>query len=86
MNFIDILYKHKDQIGIKSDVTYGELLELIKIINDNNIVDKDNSKDIKVLIDISMEMTNLLKECRKNKLPLSLSKHIDNILEKIEEL
>jgi len=43
-------------------------------------------KDIYNLIEISIKMRNLLQECRKVKLPISIAKKIDDILKEIDYL
>jgi len=88
MDLKDVLYDKRDEFGIK-DITIDELSRIINFIKiwDNPKEDeKILNNDIVKLVDISMKMKNLLEECRLNKLPIKLSKKIDDILEEIEYL
>lgn len=80
----DILYNKKNEIGLKDDISFGELIKLEEIVEkyfkENNL----SKDDIKKLVDISMEMKNLLEKCKFNKLPIKLAKEIDDLLEKLK--
>jgi len=87
MDLKKFLYDNKIKFGIKDNISFGELAELESLIKNWNIDQTNiNKDDINNLIQISISMTHLLEKCRLNKLPLKLSKEIDNLLEKIKEL
>jgi hypothetical protein len=85
MDIKDLIYNNKDKIGLKQNISFKEIIELENFIknitSDNNI-----NKDIEKVVKISIEMTNLLLECRKHKLPIKLAEKIDNLLNEINNL
>ena len=87
MNIEDILYDKRLRFGFRDDVSINDLrklLDFVKIMDDNKIC--IDNKDIIKLVDISLKMKLLLTRCRNNKLPLDLSRDIDNLLKEIDYL
>lgn len=83
----DLIYNKRKKIGLKEDISFNEIINLetfIKEQSENN--NSINEKDIKILVDTSIKMKELLEECRKNKLPIKLADKIDNILSEINHL
>jgi len=58
-------------------------LKYNKLKKESNNID---TNDIKILIDISMKMQKILMDCKKELLPIKLSKDIDRIMKQIKDL
>ena len=86
MELKDILYNKRKEIGIRDDVTDNELITLISIVKVEENISETLKKDVTKLVEISMKMKNLLEECRRIKLPISVAKKIDEVLKEIEYL
>jgi len=86
MDLRELLYDNRDKIGIKNNVSYGDLVKLEDLIKEWNGSLDVKEDDIGKLVEISIKMRTLLEECRMNKLPLKLSKRIDELLEEIDYL
>jgi len=89
MDLREYLYNNRDQFGIKKDASYGDLVNLEESIRkwyEENNKEVDMGEDIAKLVDLSILMRILLEECRMNKLPLSLSNRIDDVLKEIDYL
>lgn len=86
-NLKDVIYNNREKIGLKEDISFNEIINLENLIKEQTENDKSiKEEDIKLLVKTSMEMKELLEECRKNKLPIKLADKIDNILNKINHL
>lgn len=90
MELREYLYDNRNQLGIKDDVSYGDLLKLEENVKkwygDKEENPIEMGEDISKLVDISMKMRILLEECRTNRLPLALSSSIDDLLKEIDYL
>ena len=91
MELGDFLYNNRNDLGIKDNASYGDIVKLEESIRkwygDNEPDKVENSdEDIVKLVDLSILMKILLEECRMNKLPLTLSKRIDELLKEIDYL
>lgn len=85
MDIKDLIYNNKDKIGLKQNISFKEIIELENFIK-NITFDNNINKDIEKVVKISIEMSNLLLECRKHKLPIKLAEKIDNLLNEINNL
>lgn len=89
MDIKNLIYDNKDKIGLKKDISFKEILELEDFIKNISSLSSSNNtinNDIEQMIKFSIEMTNLLIECRKHKLPIKLAEKIDNLLNEINRL
>jgi len=89
MDLREYLYDNRNQFGIKEDASYGDLVNLEESIRKwygENNEQVNMGEDIAKLVDLSILMRILLEECRMNKLPLSLSNRIDEVLKEIDYL
>ena len=49
-------------------------------------ISKTFEKDVKYIVELSQRMTTLLKECRRQMLPMDLGKKIDAVLREIDRM
>ena len=89
MELREHLYQNRNKLGIRDDVSYGDLVDLEDTVKKWYGEDKKNDntdEDIIKLVDLSILMRILLEECKMSKLPLELSKRIDDVLKEIDYL
>lgn len=85
MDFVNYLLNDKNISYLFKDFKYGDLLAIgdvvTKYCDDSSGGNKD---DFVKLFKISVTMSELLKECRNYKLPISLATKIDEVINEIK--